>query len=720
MDCGPACLQMIAKHYGKKYSLSYLRDKSYVTKNGVSLLGIADTAKIIGFKTLTAQLSLKDLTNNAHLPCILYWNQNHFVVLYDVVNKDNDYIFKVADPAHGLLAFDNLEFKKNWLVGNDEVGFVLFLNPPDYSLHDIKYEEKKTNSFKLLYTYLRPFKRDFFNFFVCLLTGSILTLILPFLTQILIDQGVSTRDLSISFIILLAQLFLFLGSTLSDVIRNQVLLVTGTKIGATIMSDFLKKLMNIPLSFFDTKLMGDFNQRIQDQERIEIFLTSQGLLTFFSLINFLVLFIVLGFYDVKILIVYLIITSISMVWMLHFLKGRKILDYVRFQHKAESQDSTFEILNGIQEIKLNDFVSAKTSQWERIQISLFRINQKILTLDQYQIVGYNVINQLKNIIVMYLAVQGVIKNELTLGGMISITYIMGQMNGPLTQLVTFFRSYQDAKISLDRLDEIHREEDEEKVEQSGILIESNKSEGINITNLSFQYAGPRSPKVIDNLNINIPKGKITAIVGSSGSGKSTLLKLLLKFYNNYEGSISAEGIDLLNLSAKQWRSNCGAVMQDGYIFSDTIENNIATGNEPIDVFRLTEATRISNLTDFIESLPLGFNTKIGSAGNGLSGGQKQRILIARAIYKNPGYLFFDEATSSLDAVNEKMIVDNLNNYLIGRTAVIIAHRLSTVKNADQIIVLHEGKIVEAGNHDNLVNVKGYYFNLIKNQLELGS
>jgi ATP-binding cassette subfamily B protein len=719
MDCGPACLQMLANHYGRKYSLSYLREKSYVSKNGVSLLGITDAATLIGFRTLSAKLNINQFIEKAPLPCILHWNQNHFVVLYDIEKKNKNIRFRIADPGHGLLTMNKDTFVQNWITEKNEEGVALFLQPSDMPVLGNGAFGQISPRYQLLYKYLSPFKGDFFKLFLTLLTGSILTLILPFLTQILIDKGVGSGNLHLSFIILLAQLFLFLGTVISEVIRNQVLLVMGTRVGIVIMSDFLKKLMSIPLFFFDTKLMGDFNQRIQDQGRIESFLTSQGLLTFFSLLNFLVFFVVLGFYKITILLVYLLLTIISIFWIYYFLGKRKILDYVSFQYKAESKESTFEILNGIHEIKLNDYAQVKTSQWEKIQINLFKVNQKALVLDQYQAVGYNVINQVKNIVVMYLVVKGVIRNEMTLGAMLSVSYIMGQMNGPLTQLLSFIRSFQDAKISLDRLEEIHNEENEEKPGQLIPDQQYNGTEGIVLSDLSFRYAGPRSPLVIDNISIHIPKGKTLAIVGASGSGKTTLMKLLLKFYDAYSGYISVEESNLATLSSKYWRKRCGAVLQDGYIFSDTIENNIVTGNESLCIKKLTQAVEIANLTQFIAEMPLGFQTRVGAGGNGLSGGQKQRILIARAIYKNPDYLFFDEATSSLDAANEKVIVDNLNHYLLGRTAVVIAHRLSTVKKADHIVVMDCGKIAECGTHEQLVLKKGLYFELIKNQLELG-
>ncbi|ELY2018306.1 ATP-binding cassette domain-containing protein, partial [Flavobacterium psychrophilum] len=539
-------------------------------------------------------------------------------------------------------------------------------------------------------------------------------------TQNLIDKGVNKKDLSFISIILLAQLAVFFGSIVIEIIRNWIMLFIGTKISITIISDFLKKILQLPINFFDTKMMGDFNQRIQDNERIENFLTSQSLVTLFSIITFSVFFGVLCYYDFSILIIYFLLTFISISWSFFWLKKRKILDYLKFQQRSENQESIYEIINGVTEMKLNQFEDFKRFEWENIQKKLFKVNIKILKLDQIQMSGFNFLNQIKNIIVTFLAATLVVKGKMTLGELLSVSYIVGQMNSPVSQLVSFFRSLQDAKLSLERLNEVKNHETEENKEQKQLILEKNENSGIFLNNISFQYEGPKSACILKDINFRIPDGKITAIVGASGSGKTTLMKLLLKFYDPTQGELFFNEENINNISPKNLRENCGVVMQDGFIFSDTIERNIATGDENINKEKLQNAVKIANIEEFVNSLPLGYNTKIGASGNGISGGQKQRILIARAVYKNPHYIFFDEATSSLDAENEKIIHDNLQQFFKGKTVLIIAHRLSTVKNADQIIVLKNGEIVETGNHHQLVQNKGDYFNLVKNQLELGN
>lgn len=558
--------------------------------------------------------------------------------------------------------------------------------------------------------------------FFLLSLGTLITLIFPILTQKLIDDGVNQKNFSIITYILLAQLAFFFGSIIINIFRNWIMLVVGTKINIQIISDFLKKMLRLPIRFFDTKLMGDFNQRIQDHERIEHFLTSQSLLTVFSIITFTAFFGVLWYYDFSILLTYMTLAVASVLWSLFWMRKRKVLDYQRFQKRSENQESIYEIINGVSEMKLNQFEEFKRKEWEKIQHKLFKINIRILKLDQIQLSGFEFINQVKNIIVTFLSAYFVVQNKMTLGELLSVSYIIGQMNSPVSQLISFCRSLQDAKLSLSRLNEVqnHQEEEQEHHQNLPVLQEHFSNAGIKIDNVSFQYEGPHSPYILKDISLNIPKGKITAIVGASGSGKTTLLKMLLKFYEPSQGKIKINGINLEDISPIELRKNCGVVMQDGFIFSDTIERNIATSDEEIDEDKLKKSMEIANIKTFVEELPLGLNTKIGASGNGVSGGQKQRILIARAVYKNPQFILFDEATSALDAENEKIIHDNLQSFFKGRTVIIVAHRLSTVKNADQIIVLKKGQIVEQGNHKELVSKQGEYFNLVKNQLELGN
>ena len=724
MDCGPACLAMVASHYGKDFGLQYLRDRSFITREGVSLLGISEAADKIGFKTISAKLKTEDLDNEL-LPCILHWNQNHFVVLYKITKNifTGKLIYKIADPGHGFISLSEEKFKKSWL-SDLEKGVALFLEPTEEFFKQTPPKEEKL-SIKYLLKYLKPYKNEMLQLFLLLLLGTLTTLIFPILTQKLIDEGVSKKDLPVISYILLAQLAFFFGNIIFGIFRNWIMLVVGTKINIQIISDFLKKLLKLPIKFFDTKLMGDFNQRIQDHERIENFLTSQSLLTLFSIITFSVFFGVLWYYDFRILVVYIVLTVISIIWSLYWMKKRKILDYFRFQQRSENQESIYEIINGVSEMKLNQFEDFKRREWEQIQQKLFKINIRILRLDQIQLSGFDFINQLKNIVVTFLAASFVVKGHMTLGALLSVSYIIGQMNSPVSQLISFFRSLQDAKLTLSRLNEVQNHPEEEQENQLQLLSKKYTEQygiekGIYFKNVSFQYEGPQSPYVLKDINLFIPEGKVTAIVGASGSGKTTLMKMLLKFYEPVSGEINFNHLNINDISPLDLRKNCGVVMQDGFIFSDTIERNIATNDEKINYEKLDKALQTANIKSFVEELPLGLNTKIGASGNGISGGQKQRIFIARAVYKNPHFIFFDEATSALDAENEKIIHDNLQSFFKGKTVIIVAHRLSTVKNADQIIVLKNGEIVEQGNHQSLVDKKADYYNLVKNQLELGN
>ncbi len=723
MDCGPACLAMVAQKYGKKHSLQFLRDNAYLTREGVSLTGLNEAALIIGFDALSIRSSLENLINEEPLPCILFWNNCHFVVLYKIKKRffSKKCFFKIADPSAGLITVPESNFKESWL--NDGKTGVAFLLEPSDNFNNLKTSQEPGYNVKHLLKYIYPYKKDFLQLILSLAVGSLFTLILPFLTQSLIDKGIVAKNLNFVFTILLAQVLIFLGTVNIEIVRNWLVLYIGARINISIISDYFKKIMKLPIRFFDTKFMGDFYQRIHDHSRIEQFLTSQSLTTFFSIVNFLIFFFVLFHYNNKILLVYASLTLIAIVWSRYFLKKRAYLDYFNFRSNALNNQSINEMINGIQEIKLNSFENFKRKQWEEIQVKLFNVKLNVLKLDQVQLIGYDFINQLKNIIVTFIAAREVVLNNITLGEMLAVVYIIGQMNSPINQLITFFRSLQDAQLSMKRLTEVQNEK-EEDLENQIILSKKELSynngieKGIRFSNVSFQYEGPQSPFVLKNINLFIPEGKITAIVGGSGSGKTTLMKLLLRFYEPNSGEIKVDHYRLSDISPSSWRQNCGVVMENGYIFSETIYRNIATKDAIIDENKLKNAIRIANIGDYINSLPLNGNTKIGSAGSGISGGQWQRILIARAIYKQPHFIFFDEATSALDTENEKIIHDNLRDFFCNKTVIIIAHRLSTVKNADQTIVLNAGEIVEKGTHAELVKKKGYYYNLVKNQLEL--
>lgn len=718
MDCGPTCLRMIAKHYGRSYQVDYLRRKSNITREGVSLGGIAEAAEAIGFHTLAVSLDFNTMADEVPLPCIAHWRQRHFVVVHRIT-KDKVY---VADPAHGLIEYSKKAFIEGWIgKGADEHSegyLLLFETTPRFFESD--FEERKRYGFDFLLAYFKPYSKYIFQLFLGLFVGSILQLIFPFLTQAVVDYGINYQNINFIYLILIAQLTLFVSQTTVEIIRSWILLHVTSRININLISDFLMKLMRLPIAFFDSKNNGDIIQRIYDHDRIQQFLSSTTLNTIFSAFNVIVFGIVLAYYNLTIFLIFLLGSLIYVGWTLLFLKKRAELDYKRFDQEADNQSSVFQLISGMQEIKLNGSERRRRWEWEAIQVKLFKVSLKSLSLTQSQNVGGRFFNELKNILITFVAAKSVIDGELTLGMMLSVQYIIGQLNLPINNFITFIQSGQDAKISLERLAEIHNKDDEED-EALEPIKELPQSKDIHIHNLTFRYGGKNSPKVLDDITFDIPEGKTTAIVGASGSGKTTLIKLLLKFYKPTKGKIQVGNMKIDNLSTKFWRRNCGSVMQDGFLFGDTIARNITESDSEglIDKKRLLHAAEVANILEFIEEQPSGFNTKIGTAGVNVSGGQKQRILIARAVYKNPNCIFLDEATSALDAKNEKAITEKLEEFYKGKTVVVVAHRLSTVKRADQIIVLDKGRIIEKGNHRSLTAKKGAYYELVKNQLELG-
>ncbi len=717
MACGPACVLMIAKHYGKNYNVKELIRITGTTREGSNLQGLSEASEKIGFRTLSVKVTLNKLIEDAPLPCIAHWNQNHFVVIYKI-KKNKIYI---ADPAHGLLVYTKEEFIKSWVSDGKDEGILLLLEttPGFFSDNsDIKTKEKKQN-FSFIFGYLKPHHKAIIQLSFGLLAGIILQLIFPFLTQSIIDVGIQNKDIKFIYLILFAQLMVFFGKATIDIIRNYILMHVSSRINISLVSDFFAKLMKLPISYFDTKMTGDIMQRITDNHRIEQFLTGSSLNTLFSAFNFIIFSGVLAFYSLKIYIVFLIGTLLYFLWITIFLKRRADLDYKRFSQSSQNQSKVMELINGMQEIKLHNAERQKRWQWEVLQVKLFKINLKGLSLTTAQNSGSALINELKNIIITFVAAKLVLEGKVTLGMMLSISYITGQLNAPVMEMVDFVQHWQDAKLSLERLSEIHNKEDEEPL-NSKLIHEIENNASLHFHNVFFKYEGIGNDTVLNNLSVNIPANKITAVVGSSGSGKTTMMKLLLKFYDPTKGVINLESTSLKDISSKAWRDKCGVVMQEGYIFNDTIANNIAVGVDIIDKKKLKHSVFVANIKEFIDTLPLGYNTKIGMEGVGISAGQKQRILIARAVYKNPDYLFFDEATSALDANNEKVIMNNLNEFFKNKTVVVIAHRLSTVKNANQIIVLDKGEIIEKGNHTELISLRGSYYELVKNQLELGS
>lgn len=722
MDCGPTCLQMISSYYGKDYSLSYLRQYSSIGNRGVSLMGISKAAEKIGLKSIGGKVSLEGLIKKAILPCIIHWEQDHFVVLYRIKHKKKS-LFYIADPGKGKIKLSKDEFLNNWAstkANGEEKGIVLLLEPTtSFYERTSDYEQNDSNSkFVFLFKYFKRYQSFFIQLIIGLLVGSLLQLIFPFLTQSIVDVGINNKDINFIWLILLGQLMLLLGRASIDLIRRRILLHISTRINISLISDFFIKLMKLPMAFFDIKLIGDLLQRIEDHNRIEKFLTAQSLNLLFSLFSFIVFGVVLFIYSFKIFIVFLLGSLFYCLWILFFLKKRRLLDYKTFEKKAINSSKTYQLITGMQEIKLQGCEQRKRWEWEDVQADLFDLNLQTLSLQQTQEAGSICINEIKNIIITILAATSVIHGELSLGMMLAVQYIIGQLNAPIEQIVNFIYQWQDVNISIERMEEIHNKEDEENKNRNIASLDNDSP--IVLKNITFQYEGYHSPKVLDNINLTIPEGKVTAIVGASGSGKTTLIKLLLGYYNPTQGSIKIGSVFIENLNLEWWRTQCGAVMQDGYIFSESIAKNIAISENEIDISKLDYAARIANIHTYVSNLPLSYNTIIGQEGQGISQGQKQRLLIARAVYKDPRFIFLDEATNSLDTGNEKIILNNLNSFYKNKTVVVIAHRLSTVKDADQIVVLDNGRIVEQGDHATLAKEKGVYYQLIKNQLELGN
>lgn len=717
MDCGPTCLRMIAMHYGRRFAMEELRSKARIKKGGVSLLGISDAAEEIGFRTLGVKVPFRKLVSDVQLPCIVHWNQRHFVVVYKI-KKDKIFI---ADPVAGLLTYKETEFLKCWLsIGSNgsSAGIALLLEPtPLFYEVEAKSDNNTKKGFEYIWGYIRSYQNFILKLILGMLLGSLIQLIFPFLTQLVVDVGIKTKDISFIYIILAAQLMLFFSRTVVDFFRRWILLHLSTRINLSIVSDFLIKLMRLPISFFDSKNIGDILQRIEDHSRIESFISSSSLSILFSFFNLIVYSIILYVYNVPIFIIFFAGSIVYGTYVVLFLKLRKKLDYKRFNVASTNKSSLIQLINGMQEIKLHNCTRSKRWEWERIQAKKFHVNVGSIRLQQWQEGGSMFINELKNILITFVAATAVINEEMSLGMLLAAQYIIGSLNGPINDFVNFTGKFQDARISLDRIGEIHTAKDEDLPGQKK-LGDSFTGKDLKLENLMFQYDGDNSPKAIEDINLTIESGKVTAIVGMSGSGKTTLLKLLLKFYKPVEGRIFLGQTDLESIQASSWRDKCGVVMHDGFIFSDSIAKNICVDEEIYDREHVISAAKMANIDEFIDELPLGYETVIGANGIGLSKGQRQRLFIARAIYKDPEYLFFDEATNSLDTKNEKVINDNLLRFFHGRTVLVIAHRLSTVRHADKIIVMEEGKIVEEGNHSRLYKNKGVYYELVKNQLEL--
>jgi ATP-binding cassette, subfamily B, bacterial len=733
MDCGPTCLKMVSRYYGKSVDLHTLREKCYITKRGVSLLGISDAAENIGFRTLGVKLTWEQLKDDANLPCIVHWNQNHFVVVHKIKEKrrrifrrrltsqgeSSNTQISVSDPGQGLHEYNEKQFKDSWISATksgEGRGIALLLEPTP-KFYEEEDQGKKT-SFLNLFAYLRPYKPQLIQLIFSMLTASIIGILFPFLTQSIVDSGIGQSDVSFISLVLGGQLLLSLGQLANESIRSWIMLHVTARVSITIISDYLTKLMRLPMSFFDSRLTGDIMQRISDHDRIQNFLTSSAVSIVFSVLTFLIYSATVAFYQLKVFWIFLAGTTLYVIWVMFFMKYRKEIDYKNFQHASMNQSSVLNMILGMQEIKLNNCEKQKRWEWETIQARLFRTNVKGLVLKQNQQIGAVFIDQSKNIFMAFITAQAVITGEMTLGMMMAIQFIIGQLNAPVQQFIAFAQSAQDARISFERLQEVQNIPNEEDADEKK-LSEIPTDKDLMIDGLHFKFPGPGSEEVLRDVSFTIPANKVTAIVGASGSGKTTLIKLLLGFYKPTSGTIRLGNTPLLQYRFGEWRKKCGVVLQDGHIFSDSILKNIAVDGEKVDYEKLETAVDIACLKDFVELIPMGYNAKVGGDGQGMSSGQKQRLLIARAVYKDPYYFFFDEATNALDASNEKALLRKLGKFVLGRTVVFVAHRLSTVRNADQIIVLQDGQVKEIGKHDVLVNAKGHYFNLIKDQLELG-
>lgn len=712
MDCGPASLKMVAKYFGRYYSLQYLRDKCGITKEGVSLLGISTAAESIGLHTVAIKCTIADLMIKVPFPVIVHWNENHFVVVY---HADKKHVW-VSDPIKGHVKYTMQEFRASWYLKDQDKGVLLALEPTsDFKLSKQDKDQVK-DSFLSMLRYFIPYKRQFLLIFFVMMVVTLLQAILPFISKAVIDIGISTSDVTFINMVLVGNITILLCIMVFNVVRDWILMHITARVNIALISDYLVKLMKLPVTFFENKLLGDILQRAQDHERIRAFIMNNSLSLIFSVFTFFIFSIILLIYNEAIFFIFIVGSILYVLWVLLFLKIRKKLDWQYFELISRNQSYWVETVSAIQDIKIYNYERSRRWKWEEIQARLYHVNKRVLTVTNIQNLGAQFIESIKNMAITFFCATAVIKGDITFGVLISTQFILGMLNGPLLQFIGFIVSAQYAKISFLRMNEIRQLEDEDELLSVGTTTILPENKSLILNNVMFQYA-QHLPMVLKNINLIIPENKVTAIVGSSGCGKSTLLKLLVRLYKPSYGTVNMGGMNVTALNLRTWRELCGVVMQDGKIFNDTIKNNIVLDDEHVDEAKLIKCSQTAQIKNEIDQLPKGFDTMIGEQGRGLSGGQRQRLLIARALYRNPRYLFLDEATNSLDTLNEKKIVQALGSAFENRTVIIIAHRLSTIRNAHQIVVMDKGQIVEIGNHKALMEHKGRYYDLVISQNE---
>ena len=711
-DCGPASLKMVAKYFGRYFSLQYLRDKCGITKEGVSLLGISAAAESIGLHTAAFKCTIDDVVTKIPFPVIVFWNENHFIVVYHA-NKNHVW---VSDPVKGHVKYTKHEFMAGWYLKNEDKGVLLALEPTSDFKQSKQEKEQEKNSFLSMLRYFMPYKKQFLLIFFVMMVVTLLQGILPFISKAVIDVGISSSDVTFINMVLVGNITILLSVMVFNVLRDWILMHITARVNIALISDYLVKLMKLPVTFFENKLLGDILQRAQDHERIRSFIMNNSLSLIFSVFTFVVFSIILLLYNAVIFFIFIAGSILYVVWVLLFLKIRKKLDWQYFELISRNQSYWVETVSAIQDIKIYNYERARRWKWEEIQARLYHVNKRVLAVTNMQNLGAQFIESIKNMSITFFCATAVVDGGITFGVMISTQFIIGMLNGPLVQFINFMVSAQYAKISFLRMNEIRLLEDEDELLSVGATTILPEDKSLILRNVMFKYA-PHLPMVLKNINLIIPENKVTAIVGSSGCGKSTLLKLLVRLYRPSYGSVNMGGMNVTALNLRTWREMCGVVMQDGKIFSDTIKNNIVLDDENVDEAQLIKCCKIAQIKEDIDQMPRGFDTEIGEQGCGLSGGQKQRLLIARALYRNPRYLFLDEATNALDTVNEHKIVKALNSAFENRTVVIIAHRLSTIRNANQIVVMDKGEIKEFGTHDVLMDRKGFYYNLVKSQYD---